>query len=133
MIETIEILLSYKNLSVNEIFSCLSKNNSLYLLDFIRKINSNISNDLYHYILSDENKKTIMSCKYISVTDKENIISFLEVFGKSDLNGQIINCKTYKDVFKKTLKKLEKTESADCKNMGTIILGTGLLLIILLL
>lgn len=132
MIENIEILLSYNNLSVNEIFANLSSNDSLNLLGFIDKINLNLSNEISSYVLSNNNKKYILANKYLNINDKENLIKFFSTFGKSDLNGQLINCKSYKEIFKKTVNNLEKNENKDCKSIGTIILGIGILLIILI-
>ena len=132
MIENIEILLSYNNLSVNEIFANLSSNDSLNLLGFIDKINLNLSNEISSYVLSDNNKKYILTNKYLNINDKENLIKFFSTFGKTDLNGQLINCKSYKEIFKKAVNNLEENENKDCKSIGTIILGIGILLIILI-
>lgn len=132
MVENIEILLSYNNLSTNEIFNILSTNNSLTTLDFIGKISSNLSNEISDYVLSEKNKNILLDNKYLDKNDKDNLINFFSAFGKSDLNGQLNNCKTYKDIFKKSVNKLEKNENKDCKSIGTIILGLGILLIILI-
>lgn len=132
MIENIEILLSYNNLSVNEIFSNLAQNNSLTLLDFINKISLNLSSGVNDYILSEENRRIIISSNYLNNIDVENLISFFSILGKSDLNGQLMNCETYKEIFKNSVKKLEKNEYKDCKSIGTVIVGLGILLVILI-
>jgi hypothetical protein len=132
MIESIEILLSYKRISVNEIIYELAKNNSFELLDFLKKINSNMIKNGDNYILSCENKQYITANNHINKNDKENLINFFSTLGKSDLNGQLLNCKSYKDIFKKNLEKLRKTELNECKSTGTLIIGAGFLLVILM-
>ena len=132
MIENIEIFLSFNNLSVTEIFKRISENDSYNYLTFIKEIYNNIQSGQSIYILSDKNVKFIKKNKNLNDNDKENLISFFSTLGKSDLNGQIINCKTYKEIFKKTLNNLEKNESFECKSTGTLIIGAGILLIILI-
>jgi stage III sporulation protein AB len=132
MLENIEILLSYKRLSVNEIFYELANNDTFDLLDFIKKINHNMIKTNNNYILSCENKQFIISNNHITKNDKENLINFFSTLGKSDLNGQLLNCKTYKDMFKKNLEKLKKMEQNECKSTGTLIIGVGFLLVILI-
>ena len=133
MIENIEIFLSFNNLSVTEIFKRISENDSYNYLTFIKEIYNNIQSGQSIYILSDKNVKFIKKNKNLNDNDKENLISFFSTLGKSDLNGQIINCKTYKEIFKKTLNNLEKNESFECKSTGTLIIGSGILLIILII
>ena len=81
MVENIEILLSYNNLSVNEILNNLSSNNSLTLLDFIDRISSNLTNEISDYVLSEQNKNILLSNKYLDKNDKENLINFFSTFG----------------------------------------------------
>ncbi len=130
LIENIEILLSYNNLSVNEIFRILSENKSYYLLSFINEVSKSISNNTY--ILYEENVKRIFDNKYLNKNEKESLIDFLSMLGKSDLNGQIINCKTYKEIFKKKLNDYEINEQKNCKTSGTLIVGIGFLIIIMI-
>ena len=85
-----------------------------------------------NYILSTENKQCIISNNYINKNDKENLINFFSTLGKSDLNGQLLNCKSYKDIFKRNLEKLKKNELNECKSIGTLIIGTGVLMVILM-
>lgn len=133
MIENIEILLSYNNLSVNEIFRILSKNKTYYLLTFINKINENFLTNENYYLLNNCNIISIKDNCYLNSEDKEILINFLSLLGKSDLNGQLINCKTYKDIFKKRLKENEIKELKDCKSSGMLILGIGFLIIIMVI
>ncbi len=132
MIENIEIYLSYKNLSIKEIFEILS--DDVYsTLTFIKSIsnNMNMNNDIN--LMSVKNIKFINDNKFLNGKDKENVIGFFSTLGKSDTNGQILNCKTYKEIFKKSLYTLEKNANIDSKSTGTIIIGTGLLFIIFII
>lgn len=133
MIENIEILLSYNNLSINEIFIVLSSNKTYYLLTFINKINDNLKANENNYFLNDENITHIKNNSYLNGDDKETLINFLSQLGKSDLNGQITNCRTYKDIFKKKLKENEIKEINDCKSSGMLILGIGFLIVIMVI
>ena len=54
-------------------------------------------------ILNDCNMNYINNNLYLKKEDKENLINYFSLFGKSDLNGQIINCRKYKAVFKNRL------------------------------
>ena len=132
MIENIEILLSYNSLSSQEIFKLLSKNNIYNLLTFIKKINENMEVKENSYVLSSCNLEYINSNLYLKKDDKENLINFFSLFGKSDLNGQIMNCKKYKEIFKNRLDYIEKNEKNECKSISVLIVGIGILIIILL-
>ncbi len=132
MIENIEIYLSYNNLSINEIFNLLSNTNTFSELYFLDEINNNLKSENISYILSDDNIYNIKKYKYLNSSEKEDLIKFFSGLGKSDLNGQISNCKTYKEIFKKQLNSTEKDELTECKSMGTLIIGVGVLLIILI-
>lgn len=133
MIENIEILLQYNNLSINEIFRVLSSNKTYYLLTFISKIQNNLQICDNEYFLNKENQTYIKNNKYLNSDDKENLMSYFSVLGKSDLKGQIINCRTYKDIFKKKLKENENKELRDCRSSGLMILGIGFLIVIMVI
>ncbi len=132
MIENIEILLSYNSLSVQEIFILLSQSNLYSLLSFIIYINDNMKFNETKNILNDSNVNYINSNIYLKKEDKENLINYFSLFGKSDLNGQIINCKKYKEIFKNRLDYIEKYEQPESKSISVLILGIGILVIILL-
>lgn len=133
MIENIEILLSYNSLSTQEIFRILSQNKKYHLLTFINKISENINSEVSSDILCNYNISYIKSNKYLKIEDKENIENFFSLLGKSDLKGQIINCNTYREIFVKKLLELENKSNKDCNSMCSLILGSGILMIILLL
>ena len=132
MIENIEILLSYNSLSVQEIFNLLSQSNLYNLLTFIIYINENMKTKENKNILNDCNMNYINNNLYLKKEDKENLINYFSLFGKSDLNGQIINCRKYKDVFKNRLDYIEKDELNESKSISVLIIGIGILIIILL-
>ena len=133
MIENIEILLLFNGLTIQNVFKILSENNSYNLLPFIKSISDNMESGVSKYILSDDNILLIDKSRYLKKDDKNNLLSFFSALGKSDLNGQITNCKTYKEIFKKRLDNIEKNELKQNKSIGVIIIGIGFLIVVLLL
>ncbi len=133
MIENMEVLLLYNNLSVFDIFKILSENNTYYLLPFIKAIYDNMNKKSNDYVLSENNILEIKRNNYLNTDDKETIINFLSLLGKSDLNGQITNCKTYKEIFKKKLKEHELYDVRNCKTSGMMILAIGFLIVIIMI
>lgn len=131
MVENIEILLTQNNINVEEILKTLTLNNNFYLLTFINHINENMKYD--KNISSKANISHINKNKIFNSEEKEIIINFFSLLGKSDLNGQLIHCKTYKDIFKKMLNENELRESIDCKNSSILIFGIGFLIVILII
>ena len=133
MIDNIEIYLCYENLNIYEVFTKL-KNSGLYSeLEFINHILSkrDISSD--DYILNNKTIDCIDSIKTLDVQDKNNIKGFLSMLGKSDLNGQILNCRTYKEFFKRKLDDVEQSEKSKCKSTYTLISGLGIISIIVVI
>lgn len=133
MIDNIEIYLCYENLNIYEVFTKL-KNSGLYSeLEFINHILSkrDISSD--NYILNKKTIDCIDSIKTLDVQDKNNIKGFLSMLGKSDLNGQILNCRTYKEFFKRKLDDVEQSEKSKCKSTYTLISGLGIISIIVVI
>ena len=131
MIENIEILLHQHNIDTEEIFKILSMNNNYNLLTFIKPIYENMSID--KNILSNSNLLYIKNNKYFNEEEKELIINFFSLLGKSDLNGQLMNCKTYKELLKKRLKENETKELTECKNSSILVFGIGFLIVILII
>ena len=131
MIENIEILLHQHNIDTEEIFKILSMNNNYNLLTFIKPIYENMSID--KNILSNSNLLYIKNNKYFNEEEKELIINFFSLLGKSDLKGQLMNCKTYKELLKKRLKENETKELTECKNSSILVFGIGFLIVILII
>lgn len=123
MIENISILLQYNNLTVDEIIEYIFNSNNYSLLFFI--------DDLYR-LEGDFDTKYAKSIngrelsKSFDEEDKEFLLGFFSMLGKSDLNGQISNCKMYKELFSKKLEELENAEQIKCKNSLAIYMGLGL-------
>jgi hypothetical protein len=133
MIDNIEILLSYENLNTYEIFKKLHKSNLYGELNFISNIYVDYNTDNDNYILSNKIINCIDSSNSFDIQDKTNIKGFLSMLGKSDLNGQILNCRMYKEFFKNKLEKVEQSEHNRCKSTYTLISGIGILFIIVIL
>ncbi|MBO5334170.1 MAG: stage III sporulation protein AB [Clostridia bacterium] len=133
MIENIEIYLAYNNMTISEVFRILDKSCLYNELCFIPTILSNDKNGSFETILNVTTLCRIDSSIIFDANDKEYIKGFLSMLGKSDINGQILNCKMYKDIFKKKLKILEDKEQESCKSISTIILGFGILLAIIII
>ncbi len=133
MIENIELLLSFNNMTIQNLFKNLSENETYSLLRFIKPIYKNMESGIDKYILGDVNISHINNNYYLKKDDKDNLKNFLIALGKSDLNGQISNCILYKEIFKKNLDDVEKTEMLQCKNFSILIIGIGFLISILLL
>lgn len=133
MVENIEIYLSYNNVSISELFFILDKSCLFSELYFIKAILLNVKNDSSEMILNDKTSNSIDSSVVFDANDKECIKGFLSMLGKSDINGQILNCKMYKETFRKKLNVLEDKEQDRCKSISTIILGFGMLLAIIVI
>lgn len=132
MIENIEIYLGYKNSSTKEIFYDLYDSGLYSELCFISNIISNINNNVSNYICNNEIFDCVESIYLFDKTDKDNIKFFLSMLGKTDFNGQIMNCKLYKKYFLDKLKLLEENENNKCKSISTIIAGIGLFITIII-
>ena len=133
MIENIEILLQYNNLSIKEIFRVLSDNKTYNLLTFIEKINTYFQENEYEYFLNDKNISFIKNNIYLDYEDKQILLDFFYSLGKSDLNGQLISCKAYKDAIKKKIKEYEAKEIRECRSTGMLIIGIGFLFVIMVI
>jgi stage III sporulation protein AB len=118
------------NITTEEIFKILSLSDNYNLLSFIKFISENMNND--KNILTSKNLSYIRNNRNFSADEKELIINFLSVLGKSDLNGQLIHCKTYKEIFSKKLKENEDKETNNCKSSTILVFGIGFLIIILI-
>ena len=133
MIENIEILLSFNKMTIQNIFKILSENETYSLLQFVKPIYKNMESGTDKYILGDVNISYINNNYYLKKDDKDNLKNFFNILGKSDLNCQISNCILYKEIFKKNIDDVEKTEMLQCKNFSILIIGIGFLISILLL
>lgn len=133
MLENIEILLEHKNISIDDIFRFLNHNDNYKCLKFIDFFyNSLACSNNYEKIISEafSNKEI----KRIFDNDDLNLLKgYFSILGKTDLQGQISNCRLYKEFFKQKLRLLESEENLKCKSTSTIIIGTGIMFIIFLI
>lgn len=133
MLENIELLLEHRNLPVSSIFDFLKSSNNFGQLKFISTLkSSSLINEDYEKVISNafENSDNTQN---FDKEDLELLKGYFSVMGKTDLEGQISNCRLYKEFFKKKLQKLESEENMKCKSTGTFIVGAGALVIILLI
>lgn len=133
MLENIEMLLTHRNLSIDKIFEFLNINDNfkkLKFIDFFIKefsMQNDYDKALKASLTNQENAKCF------DEEDLELLKGYFSVMGKTDLTGQISNCRLYKEFFKQKLQKLESEENIKCKSTGTFILGAGALVIIVLI
>ena len=132
VIDNIEILLSYRNSSVDEIIHNLIQNDLYNELSFLSVIESNINKNINDYACNKNVYSCIDSLKLLDEKDKESIKAFLSMLGKSDLNGQIMNCQVYKEYFKNKYRSLENKEIEKCKSISAIIIGISLFIAIII-
>lgn len=127
MIENIEILINYSNLQLSDLIMNLSGNSSFSNLIFIDEIKDRITDSFdFNYICNEIfDDKSIMYS--FDDEDVELLKGFFSGLGKSDVNGQILNCKTYKEFFKQKLLQLESQEKVKCKSQTAVTVGLGLL------
>lgn len=133
MLENIEMLLAHRNLSIDEIFEFLNMNDNFKKLKFIDFFIKEISmeNDYDKALKASLSNQENAKC--FDEEDLELLKGYFSVMGKTDLTGQISNCRLYKEFFKQKLQKLESEENVKCKSTGTFILGAGVLVIIVLI
>ena len=133
MLENIEMLLAHRNLSIDEIFEFLNMNDNFKKLKFIDFFIKEISmeNDYDKALKASLSNQENSKC--FDEEDLELLKGYFSVMGKTDLSGQISNCRLYKEFFKQKLQKLESEETIKCKSTGTFILGAGVLVIIVLI
>ena len=133
MLENIEMLLAHRNLSIDEIFEFLTINDNFKKLKFIDFFIKEFSmkNDYDKALKASLSNQENAKC--FDEEDLELLKGYFSVMGKTDLSGQISNCRLYKEFFKQKLQKLESEENVKCKSTGTFILGAGVLVIIVLI
>lgn len=123
MIENISILLQYNNLTVDEIIDYIFNSDNYGLLFFIDDLHRQ-GDDFDSKCEKSINGRQLS--KSFDQEDKELLLGFFSMLGKSDLNGQLSNCKIYKEFFSKKLAELEKSEQIKCKNSLAVYIGIGL-------
>ncbi len=133
MLETIEIYLSYSNSDIYAIFSGLSKKNSYSKLLFIDKIYNNLKNGVDFDDAYVKNLNNPQTTKFLDKNDIDLLKGFYSVLGQSDVDGQISNCRLYKQFFNQKLNTLESQEKSKCKSNIALSIGSGLIISIIFL
>ena len=133
MLENIEIYIKYSNYNIRELFNLLSSNKSIDKLDFIHIILDRINAHDEFTNICDDVFKDRKSVSNFSLEEIDLLKGFFSCLGQTDINGQISNCKTYKELFKSRLNILEAQEKTKCKSQMALSLGIGLILSIMIL
>ncbi len=125
MIDYIEISIKYQSLNIKDIFNQLRKSKKYNLLTFINSFveNNNLECDF----------NTLTFRKSFSSYTLQLLNGFFSMLGKSDIDGQIINCETYKCFFKDELQKTEANEERTIKTGTAIFFCIALFILILLI
>ena len=128
MIENIEIQINYSNLKLADLIINLSNNSNYNSLIFIDEMKNRMTDICDFNCICSEvfNDHNIMAS--FDDEDIELLKGFFSGFGKSDVTGQILNCKTYKEFFKNKLLLLESQEKIKCKSQTALTIGLGLIL-----
>lgn len=124
MIDYIEISIKYQNDDVYEMFKKIKSNNRFSHLCFIDDIN--LIDDFSNYNWTSS--KLIL--KFSSYTC-DLLKGFFSMLGKSDVEGQILNCKTYKEFFKEDLTQNQNDRDKKIKTFSSMVFGITLLILII--
>lgn len=133
MLENIEIFIGFSNYNIKELFNLLSNNKSLDKLEFVHTISNNLNSKNEFTNICNDIFKNKSSISYFSSEETDLLKGFFSCLGQTDINGQISNCKTYKELFKRRLDILESEEKTKCKSQMAVSLGLGLIVSIMIL
>lgn len=129
MIDYIEICIKYQSLDLKEIFQHIYNSEKFSLLSFLKDFKRlNFSADFSEY-----NFRTVKNLNTFSPYSCELLSGFFSLLGKSDVDGQILNCETYKEFFKTESDKAFENEERKIKTGSSILFGAVLLLLIIIL
>lgn len=131
LVENIKILIEYRNLSIEEIFDNISASDNYDLLVFIKDLKRGI--DIQYYENLNKVFSTNSLLNYFDSEDIDYLKGFFSMLGRSDTNGQIMNCDLYKNLFEKKLLLLEGNENNRCKSTATLTMGLGMLFSIIVI
>ncbi len=131
LVENIRILIEYRNLSIEEIFDNISASDNYDLLIFIKDLKRGI--DIQYYENLNKVFSTNSLLNYFDSEDIDYLKGFFSMLGRSDTNGQIMNCDLYKNLFEKKLLLLEGNENNRCKSTATLTMGLGMLFSIIVI
>ena len=129
MLDYIEISIKYQNTDIKEIFKKMNMSNKFSYLVFIDNIIKLQGKTDYSNIQFNtqqmRNLFSLYSCELLS--------GFFSVLGKSDSEGQVSNCETYKEFFREELRRNEREEEKRIKTFSSIIFGITLLILIIII
>lgn len=131
LVENIKILIEYRNLSIEEIFDNISASDNYDLLIFIKDLKRGIDNQYYENLNKVLSTNSLLN--YFDSEDIDYLKGFFSMLGRSDTNGQIMNCDLYKNLFEKKLLLLEGNENNRCKSTATLTMGLGMLFSIIVI
>lgn len=131
LVENIKILIEYRNLSIEEIFDNISASDNYDLLVFIKDLKRGIDNQYYENLNKVLSTNSLLN--YFDSEDIDYLKGFFSMLGRSDTNGQIMNCDLYKNLFEKKLLLLEGNENNRCKSTATLTMGLGMLFSIIVI
>lgn len=129
MIDFIEISIKYQSTDLKDIFRHISNSDKFKLLPFLSDFKkSDFSGNFSNYSFN-----SFKNAKLFSTYSCELLCGFFSMLGKSDTDGQISNCKTYKKFFKSECENAESVEERKIKTGSALLFGTVFLMLIIIL
>lgn len=129
MIDYIEICIKYQNTDLKDIFRHIYNSQKFPLLVFIndfKRLNFTVDFAKYSF-------HSVRTANLFSAYTCELLSGFFSMLGKSDVDGQILNCETYKEFFKREEEKAQICEERKIKTGSSLLLGAMLLMLIIIL
>lgn len=128
MIDYIEISIKYQSLDLKDIFRHIYNSDKFKLLVFLKDFKkSDFSSDFSQYSF-----RSLKNANMFSPYSCELLNGFFSMLGKSDVDGQILNCETYKKFFKAEQECVQAEEEQKIKTGSALLLGVMLLLLIII-
>lgn len=129
MIDFIEISIKYQSLDLKDIFKHIYSSEKFKLLVFLKDFKkSNFSEDFSQYSF-----RSVKTANMFSPYSCELLSGFFSMLGKSDVDGQLLNCETYKKFFKAEQESAKLAEERKIKTGTALLLGTAFLLLTIIL
>lgn len=129
MIDYIEISIKYQSLDLKEIFQHIHNYEKFPLLSFIKDFKrQGFAVDFANY-----NFHTFKNLNLFSPYSCNLLSGYFSMLGKSDVDGQILNCETYKEFFKQEIESSSESEERKIKTGSCLLFGIVFLMLIILL
>lgn len=129
MIDYIEISIKYQSLDLKDIFRNICNSDKFPLLSFIKDFKKQgFAVDFANY-----NFQTVKNLNLFSPYSCNLLNGYFSMLGKSDVDGQILNCETYKEFFKQEIEKSSESEERKIKTGSCLLFGIVFLMLIVLL